>query len=137
MYNQSTVNPARVLLVRLPQRVRLDLWHTVTAGSATPEVSAVHAQKAVVSNAIDSVTRDDQDYRQAQVKFHTPLPTSRRSRTMFIEKSSQPSFQPWNKGKLIGQKPQLQPKHVWAIRTKLQLDGKTRDLALFNLAIDS
>lgn len=56
---------------------------------------------------------------------------------MFIEKSSQPSFQPWNKGKLIGQKPPLQPKHVWAIRTKLQLDGKTRDLALFNLAIDS
>ncbi len=45
--------------------------------------------------------------------------------------------EPWNKGKLIGQKPALQPKHVWAIRTKLQLDGKKRDLALFNLAIDS
>jgi hypothetical protein len=45
--------------------------------------------------------------------------------------------QPWNKGKLIGQKPPLPPKHVWAIRTKLQLDGRIRDLALFNLAIDS
>ncbi len=44
---------------------------------------------------------------------------------------------PWNKGKLIGQKPALQLKHVWAIRTKLQLDGKKRDLALFNMAIDS
>ncbi len=44
---------------------------------------------------------------------------------------------PWNKGKLIGQKPPLQPKHVWAIRTKLHLDGRIRDLALFNLAIDS
>ncbi len=44
---------------------------------------------------------------------------------------------PWNKGKLIGQKPPLQPKHVWAIRTRLQLAGRTRDLALFNLAIDS
>jgi len=44
---------------------------------------------------------------------------------------------PWNKGRLIGQKPALQPRHVWAIRTKLQLDGKKRDLALFNLAIDS
>ncbi len=41
------------------------------------------------------------------------------------------------KGKLIGQKPPLQPKHVWAIRTRLQLAGKRRDLALFNLAIDS
>ena len=44
---------------------------------------------------------------------------------------------PWNKGKLIGAKPPLRPKHVWSIRTKLQVEGKTRDLALFNLAIDS
>jgi integrase len=44
---------------------------------------------------------------------------------------------PWNKGKLTGPKPPLQPKHVWAIRTHLQLSGKTRDLALFNLALDS
>ena len=43
----------------------------------------------------------------------------------------------WNQGKLVGQKPPLQPKHVWAIRTKLQLDGRIRDLALFNVAIDS
>jgi integrase len=44
---------------------------------------------------------------------------------------------PWNKGKLIGAKPPLSPKHVWSIRTKLQLEGRVRDLALFNLAIDS
>lgn len=44
---------------------------------------------------------------------------------------------PWNKGKLIGAKPPLRPKHVWSIRTKLQLEGRTRDLAIFNLAIDS
>jgi integrase len=44
---------------------------------------------------------------------------------------------PWNKGKLIGPKPPLQPKHVWSIRTRLQLAGCTRDLALFNLATDS
>ena len=44
---------------------------------------------------------------------------------------------PWNKGKLSGQKPPLQPKHVWAIRSKLQLQKRSRDLALFNLAIDS
>ena len=44
---------------------------------------------------------------------------------------------PWNKGKLTGQKPPLQLKHVWAIRTTLQLDGRLRDLALFNIAIDS
>jgi len=44
---------------------------------------------------------------------------------------------PWNKGKLTGAKPPLRPKHVWAIRTKLQIDRQKRDLALFNLAVDS
>ena len=44
---------------------------------------------------------------------------------------------PWNKGKLVGAKPPLRPSHVWSIRTKLQMEGKKRDLALFNLAIDS
>ncbi|MCA6117326.1 tyrosine-type recombinase/integrase [Bradyrhizobium sp. WSM 1738] len=44
---------------------------------------------------------------------------------------------PWNKGKIVGAKPPLRPKHVWAIRTQLQIDGRMRDLALFNVAIDS
>ena len=44
---------------------------------------------------------------------------------------------PWNKGKLTGPKPPLQLKHVWAIRTTLQLNRRIRDLSLFNLAIDS
>ena len=44
---------------------------------------------------------------------------------------------PWNKGKMIGARPPLQTKHVWSIRTQLQLNSKKRDLAMFNLAIDS
>src|ERR1700680_4625278 len=48
-----------------------------------------------------------------------------------------PEHRPWNKGKLIGEKPPLRPKHVWSIRTKLQVEGRIRDLAMFNLAIDS
>ena len=44
---------------------------------------------------------------------------------------------PWNKGRLIGQKRPLLPKQVWAIRARLELAGNLRDLALFNLAIDS
>src|SRR5712691_1339140 len=48
-----------------------------------------------------------------------------------------PKRTPWNKGKLIGAKPPLRPKHVWSIRTKLQIAKRTRDLAMFNLAIDS
>jgi hypothetical protein len=46
------------------------------------------------------------------------------------------SREPWNKGKLIRAKPPLRPKHVWSIRTKLQVEGQARDLAMFNLAID-
>ena len=44
---------------------------------------------------------------------------------------------PGNKGKLIGARPPLRPKHVWSIRTRLLLEWRIRDLALFNLAIDS
>jgi len=44
---------------------------------------------------------------------------------------------PWNKGKLVGQKSPLKLKEIWAIRIRLQLASRIRDLALFNLAIDS
>jgi hypothetical protein len=44
---------------------------------------------------------------------------------------------PWNRGRLIGQKCPLKPKDVWAIRVRLQLEKRKRDLALFNLAIDT
>ena len=43
----------------------------------------------------------------------------------------------WNKGRLVGQKRPLRPKEVWAIRVRLQIENRKRDLALFNLAIDS
>ena len=45
--------------------------------------------------------------------------------------------EPWNKGKLVGQKPPLKPKDIWAIRIHLQNEHYVRDLAMFNLAIDS
>jgi hypothetical protein len=44
---------------------------------------------------------------------------------------------PWNKGKLVGQKAPLKLKDIWAIRVRLQIGERTRELALFNLAIDS
>lgn len=44
---------------------------------------------------------------------------------------------PWNKGILVGQKRPLQPKNVWSIRVRLEMSGAIRELALFNLAIDS
>ena len=43
----------------------------------------------------------------------------------------------WNRGKLVGQKPPLKIKDVWSIRTRLEMQDRLRDLALFNLAIDS
>jgi integrase len=44
---------------------------------------------------------------------------------------------PWNRGQIIGPKPPLKPRHIWAIRTRLQLARRVRELAIFNLAIDS
>jgi hypothetical protein len=46
-----------------------------------------------------------------------------------------PKRMPWNKGKLIGAKPPLLARHVWSIRTKLQIERRARELAMFNLAL--
>jgi len=54
-----------------------------------------------------------------------------------VNATTTPNRVPWNKGKLTGAKPPLRPKHVWSIRTKLQIEGRARDLAMFNLVIDS
>jgi len=54
-----------------------------------------------------------------------------------IAAAAAPKRIPWNKGKLIGPRPPLRQKHVWAIRTRLQIERQVRELALFNLAIDS
>lgn len=44
---------------------------------------------------------------------------------------------PWNKGRLMGQKPPLKLREIWAIRIRLQLAAKARELAMFDMAIDS
>src|ERR1700751_2968230 len=62
------------------------------------------------------------------------------SEETIMQDSNQPSVprrNPWNKGRLIGQKRPLKPKDVWSIRVRLQVEGRARNLALFNLAIDS
>ncbi len=46
-------------------------------------------------------------------------------------------YRPWNKGLIVGQKKPLEPKHVWCIRVRLEIARARRDLAIFNLAIDS
>ena len=54
-----------------------------------------------------------------------------------MRSAQEASLAPWNHGRMIGPKPPLKPKHIWAIRTRLQHEGRTRDLAMFNVAIDS
>jgi len=55
---------------------------------------------------------------------------------MTFFKGSEPKI-PWNKGKLVGQKLPLKPEQIWSIRIHLEMAHKIRDLALFNLALDS
>lgn len=56
---------------------------------------------------------------------------------MYLLTHIPPNRTPWNKGKLVGQKPPLKLKEIWEIRIRLQIANRIRDLALFNLAIDS
>jgi hypothetical protein len=51
--------------------------------------------------------------------------------------STNPKRRAWNHGRLIGPKPPLKPRHIWAIRQQLKNADKVRDLALFNCAIDA
>ncbi|GAA5189955.1 hypothetical protein GCM10025772_13520 [Ferrimonas gelatinilytica] len=53
------------------------------------------------------------------------------------DKNPTPRQEPWNKGKLVGQKQPLKLEEIWAIRIRLELESAVMDLALFNLAIDS
>jgi len=55
----------------------------------------------------------------------------------YDQQSNHLNHHPWNKGRLVGQKRPLKPKDVWAIRVRLELGRSRRDLALFDLAIDS
>jgi hypothetical protein len=47
------------------------------------------------------------------------------------------SREPWNKGKIVGQKAPFKVKDIWALRVRLQMENRVRELALFNLGIDS
>src|SRR5215472_54699 len=79
----------------------------------------------------------DHNSRHAYMVVHS---LQRRRATMHeneIPAAAAPKRIPWNRGKLIGPRPPLRQKHVWAIRTRLQLERQLRGLALFNLAIDS
>jgi integrase len=68
---------------------------------------------------------------------HVEMPARKHDNLPANSELPAPKRIPWNKGKLTGAKPSLRQKHVWAIRTKLQIEKRARDLALFNLAIDS
>jgi len=45
--------------------------------------------------------------------------------------------EPWHKGKIVGQKAPFKVKEIWALRVRLQMENRVRELALFNLGIDS
>lgn len=56
---------------------------------------------------------------------------------MHVNQDNLSQREPWNAGRIIVAKPPMQPKHIWALRTRLQIGNRVRDLAMFNLAIDS
>jgi hypothetical protein len=58
-------------------------------------------------------------------------------RPSWVQQKAVAHPEPWNKGKIVGQKAPLKLKDIWALRVRLQMEGRVRELALFNLGIDS
>ena len=78
---------------------------------------------------------DRQDFSSAIVAARLPPPLEREE--IMDEQNVTRRREPWNKGKLVGQKAPFKPKEIWAIRVRLQMAERPRELALFNLGIDS
>jgi integrase len=98
-----------------------------------------HTSFAVRPDAKSALAREPTPF-QSPIRRHMLLASVTEPRSMAMDQVNAPPTPkrvPWNKGKLTGAKPPLRPKHVWSIRTKLQIEGRARDLAMFNLAIDS
>ena len=72
----------------------------------------------ISSNALHLAPRARRSFQQSKMNDNQQTTTGK-----------PPRLPPWNKGKLIGAKPPLRPSHVWSIRTKMQMAGRTRDLA--------
>jgi hypothetical protein len=70
-----------------------------------------------------------------QRKAHPARPSTRWETIMGTSNTAH--REPWNKGKLVGQKAPFKLKDIWALRVRLQMEGRVRELALFNLGIDS
>jgi hypothetical protein len=62
--------------------------------------------------------------------------SSREIATFDVERDPKPT-KSWNTGRMIGPKAPLKAKHIWEVRSRLTIDHRIRDLALFNLSIDS
>ena len=62
---------------------------------------------------------------------------STRWETIMESNASAIHREPWNKGKIVGQKAPFKLKDIWALRVRLQMENRVRELALFNLGIDS
>lgn len=65
------------------------------------------------------------------------LRPSIRLETVMESNASTVHREPWNKGKIVGQKAPFKFKDIWALRIRLQMEDRVRELALFNLGIDS
>lgn len=71
-----------------------------------------------------------------RVEVHRLCPSTR-LKTVMESNANAVQREPWNKGKIVGQKAPFKLKDIWALRIRLQMEGRVRELALFNLGIDS
>ena len=135
------------MLLRVEQRLSICAGIVVVGYWLNLAMSASAAFATVIPARGTTVYGVDSDLRYtpsrfAELRIETKLPvlqsvgepqmvTADKLQTTAIHATS------WNKGRILGPKPPFKLHEIWAIRMRLQLQGRVRDLALFNLAIDS
>jgi len=123
----------------------------IIAKVAQGKLSIINAAK-LLNKSRRTIERYLQRYQKMGIQFIVHLKKSHPSKyfnhnnisfnlneviIMEFTKKSSISKTPWNKGKIVSQKPALKLKEIWGIRIRLQIENNIRELALFNMAIDS
>ncbi len=111
--------------------VGIGSWPSLCVRGSSGQLPIVH-----ISKVVETAGRLMSGKAFGLAKDHLLRPSTRLE-TIMESNSSAVHREPWNKGKIVGQKAPFKLKDIWSLRIRLQMEGRVRELALFNLGIDS
>lgn len=115
---------------QMPETLRAEVTRNLPIAAVGARARSEHSGQSVISNG--HFGSHHAQLLELGERWPVPLPGAGHGNF-----HSPQTFEPWRKGKLVGQKAPLKLKDIWAFRIRIQLGHKIRDLALFNLALDS